>query len=310
MTVSTEQTLRRGTESGMTLAEVLVATAAGTVVLVSALTMLDYGRRVADREDDVLEAGELSRAAVNYVTTLARQAETGTIASNPTNCLNCHVDTDGALANNPATNCPLDMTTPTPPIRMGVFDVDPNNPSVRNAIEPGNGIWFDVDLKTAPSAMNPNTVFAAERRSLFPITDPNDRYLTLQEEEDHDRDTVADDSGPVVYGVGNVRFRLLRATPPAWAVGAQVTPSCSANPAGCHGIGNTNLGGRDIYGIGVWTVLGSPGEVWAYNHPDSQAIRGIEMELTGASRGRNAGGQAQDFTRTLKVVAIPRRLQQ
>ena len=302
------RSLDRRSESGLSLAEVLVGMAAGTIVLVSALTMLDYGRRVADAQDDVLTVGELSRSGVTYVTTLLRQAETGKTSSSPIDCLSCHVDTDGALVNNPSTACPLDMTSPQPPIRVETFNVDPNSPATRTVATPGNGIWFDVDRTAAPTGLA--GAVAAERRSFYPQVETGQRFLLLQEQDDHNRDGTAEGTGPVIYGMQAAKFTIIRNTPPAWTVGQQVTPSCSTNPANCHGTGNTNLTSEDIYGTGTWTVSGSPGSVWALNHPDSQAIRGVEIEITAASRGRNTGGQAQDFTRTLRVLATPRRLQQ
>ena len=56
------RSLDRRSESGLSLAEVLVGMAAGTIVLVSALTMLDYGRRVADAQDDVLARNRVTAA--------------------------------------------------------------------------------------------------------------------------------------------------------------------------------------------------------------------------------------------------------
>ncbi len=298
----------RASQAGLSLAEVLVGMAAGTIVMVSALTMLDYGRRVADTQDDVLTVGELSRAGVNYVTTLLRQAETGTKASSPINCLSCHVDTDGALVNNPATNCPNDMTIPQPPIRVETFNVDPNNPTTRTVANPGNGIWFDVDRTTAPTGLA--GAVAGERRSFYPQVQTGQRFMLLQEQDDHNRDGTPEGTGPVIYGMQASQFTIIRAPAPTWTVGQSVTPACSSNPAGCHGTGNTNLTSEDIYGNGTWTATGSPGSVWAFNHPDSHSIRGVEIQITAASRGRTTGGQAQDFTRTLRVLATPRRLQQ
>jgi hypothetical protein len=297
-------------QRGFTVAEAMVGLAGATILLIMGLTLLDYGRRIGNRQSVILEAEELSRAAVGYITGVVRESETGVTSSNPTNCLSCHVDTDGALSDNPLTLCPEDMTIPEPPIRIATFDVDPNNPGTRTPAEPGNGIWLDVDRAAAPAAMPPSTVFDAERRSLFPVTDPGGDHLLFQEEEDHDRDGTADVTGSIIYGLESVRFELVRATPPVWAIGTSVTPTCSTNPGGCHGTGNLNLGGDDIYGTGVWNGPGTLGEVWTLSHPDSQAVRGVAIELTAASRGREAGGQISDFKRKLRVVAMPRRLQQ
>lgn len=298
------------THRGFTLAEALVGLTATSIILIMGLTLLDYGRRVAGSQADIIAAEELSRSAVTYLTSIIREAEVGSTAGNPANCLSCHVDTDGGLSNNPATACPMDMTSPQQPIRIATMNVDPNDPLTAVAAEPGNALQLDVDRAAPPAALPPATVFAAERRTIFPRNEPLEPYMVLHEWEDHDRDGVSDQEGPIINGLQSVSFELLRAAPPAWAVGAQVTPSCSSNPAGCHGTGNVNMGGDDIYGTGVWNGPGTLGEVWTLDHPDSQAIRGVVVHLTAASEGRTMGGQIRDFTRTLRVAAIPRRLQQ
>ncbi len=297
-------------QRGFSLAEALVGLTATCVLLIMGLTLLDYGRRIAGTQADIIEAEELSRSAVTYVTSIIREAEVGTTAGNPSNCLSCHVDADGALSDNPATACPEDMTTPQAPIRITTLNMDPNDPLTSVAAEPGNALQFDVDRAAPPTGIPPASAFVAERRTIFPMSDPSDRYMVLHEWEDHDRDGTSDQEGPIINGVQNVSFELLRSAPPAWTIGAQVTPSCSSNPAGCHGTGNVNLGGNDIYGTGVWNGPGTLGEIWTLDHPDSQAIRGVVVHLTAASQGRTMGGQLRDFTRTLRVAAIPRRLMQ
>jgi hypothetical protein len=295
-------------QRGFTLAEALVGLTATSVILIMGLTLLDYGRRIAGSQADIIEAEELSRSAVTYVTSIIREAEVGTTAGNPANCLSCHVDADGALTDNPATACPEDMITPQAPIRIATLNVDPNDPNTSVPAEPGNALQIDVDRAAPPTGLP--SPFVAERRTIFPTTLPSESYMELREWEDHDRDGTSDQEGPIIHGVQNVSFELLRTAPPAWAIGAQVTPSCSSNPAGCHGTGNANLGGDDIYGTGVFNGPGTLGEVWTLDHPDSQAIRGVVVHLTAASQGRTMGGQLRDFTRTLRVAAIPRRLQQ
>ena len=293
-------------DRGLTLVEMLVAMTVFLFVILATLFLLDFARRSYANSVPRMESQQLARTGMDYLVHSLRQVASGVVTSNPANCLACHRDVDGGMEDNPATDCPLDMVSPDPPISIQTFTVDPANVADITPSNPGNTIEFFADVGFPPTTMNPLTVFEAERRRLYPIVDPNGTEWLLQEEEDHDRDGTPEFTDAVLYGVREVSFTVIRRDPPLWTEGTSVTPSCyGGGAAGCHGTGNPT--GPDLYGTGVYTD-GSPGEVWAYDHPDDFAVTGVDVRLTAARSGYRHDQTEREYLMTLQHFVRPRGL--
>lgn len=274
---------RRGAEQrgagGFSLPELLAAAAIGLFVILGGAALAELSSRQGARTSSAVEARRAAQVTLDHLARTLRQSRTGRVVDNAANCLACHDDSNGELVDDPSTACPLDMSSPAPPIDVRVFDLDPaaEEPVPVDA-EWGKGIELTVDLDPAPDGIDPALDVVWERRSFYPLADPLGEGWMLHEDADHDGDGAADDVRQVAYGVRDISFHVERRPPAPVADGTPVSTSCyqPGNGSGCHGTGNPF--GPDLYGEGV-KVDGGPGEVWEGLHPDSQSVLGVRVRL-------------------------------